>query len=188
MAKRTLAPSLPSDPSGRAGLPQPNPALKNLETLVGVWDMEIANARFLPNPTDTVRGQVSFEWIEDGDFLVMRQGQRAGGSPYAAWLFARDESADEYVALYCDDRRVSRMYRMRFTGGDWQLWREAAGFCQRFKGTVSKDGNTITASWEMSRDEGKTWEHDFDLRYRRRPRLEGPRRSRAPRLRGSRRS
>lgn len=169
---------------------RPNPTLKNLETLVGVWDMEIANARFLPNPTDTVQGQVSFEWIEGGDFLMMRQGKkRAGGPPYAAWLFARDESADDYVALYCDDRRVSRMYRMRFSGGDWQLWREAPGFFQRFTGAVSQDGNTITASWEVSRDDGKTWEHDFDLTYRRRQgRPKGRRRSHAPRRRRSRRS
>ncbi len=170
MAERTRALSSHSGANERAGLPQPNPTLKNLEPLVGAWDMEITNARFLPNPTDAVQGQVSFEWIEGGDFLVMRQGKRAGRSPYAAWFFARDESADDYVALYCDDRRVSRIYRMRFAGGDWQLWREAPGFRQRFKGTVSEDGNTITASWEMSRDDGKTWEHDFDLTYRRRPR------------------
>ena len=154
-------------------MPKPNPTLKDLETLVGVWDMEITNARFLPNPSATVQGQVSFEWIEGGDFLVMRQGKRAVGSPYAVWLFGRDESADDYVALYCDDRRVSRIYRMRFSGSEWQQWREAPGLFHRFKGTVSKDGSRITASWEVSSDDGKHWEHDFDLTYRRRRR--GPR-------------
>ena len=64
-------------------------------------------------------------------------------------------------------RRVSRVYHMRFRDGDWQLWREAPGFCQRFKGVISNDGKAIDAKWEMSRDDGKTWQHDFDLTYRR---------------------
>jgi len=40
---------------------QHNPALKHLEILVGDWEMEIANASFLPSPSDTAKGPVSFE-------------------------------------------------------------------------------------------------------------------------------
>src|SRR6266568_8416397 len=38
-----------------------NPALKPLEGLVGEWEMELSNASFLPRPSDTAKGPVSFE-------------------------------------------------------------------------------------------------------------------------------
>lgn len=48
--------------------PRSNPQLKDLEFLVGEWEMELSNAAFLPHPSDTVRRQVSFEWIENAPF------------------------------------------------------------------------------------------------------------------------
>jgi hypothetical protein len=156
-----------------------HPALKDLEVLVGVWDLEISHARFLPSPTSTVRLEASVEWTEGGDFLIMRQGHKTVGPPYATWVIGRDDSADNYTVLYADDRRVARVYHMRFRGGVWQQWREVPGFFQRFKGTVSKDGHTIAASWTLSRDDGKHWEHDFDLTYRRTARGPYPRNKRS---------
>jgi hypothetical protein len=37
-------------------------------------------------------------------------------------------------------------------------------FSQRFSGTLSDDGRTITGAWETAHD-GTTWEHDFNLTY-----------------------
>ena len=53
---------------------------------------------------------------------------------------------------------------MSYLEGVWKMWREAQGFQQRYEGTVSKNGQTITARWEKSFD-GSTWEHDFDVTY-----------------------
>jgi len=53
---------------------------------------------------------------------------------------------------------------MTFSGSVWKMWRQAPGFWQRFSGTLSDDGSSITAMWEKSPD-GSTWEHDFDLIY-----------------------
>jgi hypothetical protein len=39
-------------------------------------------------------------------------------------------------------------------------------FSQRFTGTFDDDGRRIRGRWEICRD-GSTWEHDFDLVYRR---------------------
>ncbi|MGA9097738.1 MAG: hypothetical protein WB392_02265 [Methanotrichaceae archaeon] len=55
---------------------------------------------------------------------------------------------------------------MRLSSGVWEMWRDFPGFSQRFEGTFSEDGNTITAHREMSSD-GSNWEHDFDLTYTR---------------------
>lgn len=142
-----------------------NPALKAIEFLAGEWVMELSNASFLPDPNTVVRGSVSFEWLEGGDFLVMRQGQR-GEAMWATWLIGRDEDSSNYTVLYIDNRRVSRVYEMNFEKGVWKIWRDAPGFSQRFVGEVSKDKKTIKAYWEKSTD-SKTWEHDFDMTYTR---------------------
>ncbi len=140
-----------------------NPALKHLELLVGDWEMELSNAAFLPDPSDTVKGPVSFEWVQDGAFLVMCMGDKP---PDAIWLISRDESTPDYTVLYYDARSVSRIYEMSFSERVWKMWMESPGFWQRYEGTVSTNGNTITAHWEKSSD-GTKWEHDFNITYTR---------------------
>ena len=156
----------PDSTPGQAAMPpvQPNPTLRPLDVLLGAWEMVLSNSSFLPHPSDTVKGQVSFEWSEDGAFLLMRMGNKPAGPPDALWLIARDESAPTYTVLYYDARRVSRVYAMSFSERVWKMWREAPGFWQRFEGAISENGQTITARWEKSPD-GAAWEHDFDVTY-----------------------
>ncbi len=142
----------------------PNPALKELEFLVGDWQMELTNASFLPHSSDTVTGHVSFAWVEGGAFLVMYMGEPPPGAPDAAWLISRDESAPTYLVFYYDQRKVSRVYEMSFSDGTWKMWRNTKDFSQRFEGQISEDGNSIRAHWEKSTG-GSLWEHDFDVTY-----------------------
>lgn len=144
---------------------QPNPALKPLEGLIGVWEMVLSNASFLPGSSVPVKGPpVSFSWGEDGAFLVWRMGDKALGPPQALWLIHRDEAVPTYTVLYYDARHVSRVYQMSFEEQVWKMWREAPGFWQRYEGRMSQDGQTITARWEKSSD-GRVWEQDFDVTY-----------------------
>jgi len=144
-----------------------NPALQELDTLVGDWITELSNAAFLPDPSATVRGQTSFAWAQEGAILVMRQGDKPPNPPAALWLIGRDETGEEYRVFYYDNRHVSRIYRMTFASRTWKMWREAPGFCQRFQCTMAEDCQSMSGFWEKSIDYGKTWEHDFDLTYRR---------------------
>jgi hypothetical protein len=140
--------------------PQQNPTLKQLDILVGDWEMELSQTSFLSHPSDTVKGQVSFEWVENGAFLRMRMGDNA------LWLISRDDSQPDYRVFYYDARRVSRIYEMSFSEQRWKMWRNSANFSQRYEGTISSDGDTITARWEKSGD-GLNWEHDFNVTYTR---------------------
>src|SRR5574337_428507 len=111
--------------------PNQNPALKPLALLVGDWEMELSNASFLPNPSDTVTGHISAEWVEDGAFLVIYMGNKPPSTPDAIWLISRDESTPNYTVLYYDSRKVSRVYAMSFSEGVWKMWRNSADFSQR---------------------------------------------------------
>lgn len=135
-----------------------NPSLSELQFLVGEWNMELSNAAFLPDPTQKVNGNVTFEVIENGALLVMRQ------SGAATWVIGRDEDQAEYDVLYFDDRKVSRVYKMSFAKNVWKMWRNSPNFSQRFEGVVSEDGRAVKAYWEKSAD-GKQWEHDFDMLF-----------------------
>jgi hypothetical protein len=55
-----------------------SPTRKDLDTLAGEWQVELS---FPANPPRTVLGHVSFEWLEDGAFLVMRSGNKSSGPP-----------------------------------------------------------------------------------------------------------
>lgn len=98
-----------------------NPALADLEPLVGRRRMELYNAAFLPDPDGRATGSIEIGWIEDGSALRMRQGN-AENPPAAVWIVGRDDSEHSYSVLYADDRGVSRVHRMSFEDGHWQMW------------------------------------------------------------------
>lgn len=59
---------------------------------------------------------------------------------------------------------------MTIEDGTWRLWRDEPDlsplhFQQRYTGTFSDDGQAIEGAWEINHD-GSTWEHDFELGYR----------------------
>jgi len=111
----------------------PNPALANFQPLVGRWAVEIIwsedTHRLVGGPA-SLKGLAGFEWCEYGRFLRHTIG--AEGAPPARWMIGRDETSDEFTALYADSRGVSRVYAMSLAGDVWKIWRSASGFHQRF--------------------------------------------------------
>ena len=50
-------------------LPQPDPALKRLDRLVGRWSME---GHLVGSDEMNIRGETEFRWLPGGFFLVQR--------------------------------------------------------------------------------------------------------------------
>jgi hypothetical protein len=146
--------------------PEHNPALDDIQVLIGEWDMTLFQTAFLPSPSDSVTGRASFRWVEEGGYVEMRQIAQDSGAPWAIWLIGRDESTGRYEVLYFDGRGSSRIYEMSFAEGTWRLWRDAPGFLQRFEGKVNEAGDTIEGQWENSSD-GRDWALDFKMTYSR---------------------
>ena len=141
--------------------------LDRLEPFVGEWDLDVS----LPSP-DEVRARAVFEWALDGRFLVQRVEISIPEAPNSIALMGADPGGDAFTQHYYDSRGVIRLYAMTFEDGVWTLQRDSPDFSeldffQRYTGTFSVDGDTIDGHWEISHDEGATWEHDFDLAYRR---------------------
>ena len=136
--------------------------------MIGDWSIELSNASFLPDPKQKISFSVSYEWKADGSVIAVQQGSAEAEPPQlATWIIGRDEDSDNYTVLYADNRGVSRVYQMSYQNNTWKLWRNNPKFSQRFEGKVSKNKKTIEAKWGKSTDGGKTWEHDFNLKYER---------------------
>jgi hypothetical protein len=146
----------------------PSPALAALDLFVGEWSM---TARFEHLPPVDGEARVVFEWLPGEQFLIERWMVPIPEAPDGIAIIGLDPSAEgRFLQHYFDSRGVARIYKMTLDSNVWTLWRDEADFSpldflQRYTGTVSDDGQTITGSWEICHD-GTTWEHDFDLSYR----------------------
>jgi hypothetical protein len=126
--------------------------------------MELHGAAFLPTADTRVSGSIDIDWIQGGAAVAMRQGD-SEHPPAAVWIIGRDDTEDEYVALYSDDRGVSRVYRMSIDAGQWKIWRDTPEFSQRFRAELEPDGLGVRGRWEKSTDRGANWQHDFNIDY-----------------------
>jgi ketosteroid isomerase-like protein len=143
--------------------PTPDPVVARLEPLVGRWRIDAA----VPiDPTAPAGGEVEFAWLGEQAFVVQHWHTAAPGFPDGEAIIGPAVGGDEFVQHYFDSRGVERVYGMSLRDGEWRLWRDAPEFSQRFTGTLSADGTTITGAWEMATD-GETFEHDFGLVYTR---------------------
>ena len=129
-----------------------------LEPLIGEWVVEGAHP---VDPSMTVRGHAVFEWVDGRRFLVQRWTIEHPDFPNGIAILGEGESG--LAQHYFDSRGVARVYAMSVTDETWELSRESPEFSQRFIGTFSEDGSTITGRWEKL--DGSNWELDFHLTY-----------------------
>ena len=143
--------------------PTADQALRELEPLVGEWTFEATWPSGEPWPGG---GSVTFEWLASGAHLLQRGTAELPEAPDNVSIIGCDAANGTYVQLYSDERGVCRVYEMSIGNGEWKLWRDGEPFSQRFTGTFSDDGNTITGRWEIAED-GINYRTDFELVLRR---------------------
>lgn len=139
--------------------------MQGWQRFIGSWQTEGAHPLL---PGEAIRGTSSFEWLDGRRFVVWRSHYDHPQIPDAIAIVGVTDG--ELSVHYFDQRGVHRVYAASLDQGTWRYWRDAAApdFSQRFTGTFSDDGNTITGRGQLSRD-GSTWEDDLALDYRRLP-------------------
>ena len=150
-------------------------ALARLDVFAGEWIVEVRfpSAEPVPSiaPDKGPQARSRFEWALNGQFLLQRTEIPIPEAPDSLTIISVDPETGAYTQHYYDSRGVVRLYAMTLANGVWTLTRESADFSplnfwQRFTGTFSPDGNTISGAWEKCFT-GAGWEHDFALTYRR---------------------
>jgi hypothetical protein len=146
-----------------------NDAMRRLESMAGQWDVTLTHAWFLDSLETEIHGTAPIEWYADA-FLLLRgsfpgRSAEEGGSAWAM-AFSHNDPRDAFLALYGDDRGVSRVFDMTFADGEWTLLREDPDFHQRIVMRLGADRIDMRA--EASDDEGATWRKDLDYVFVRR--------------------
>ena len=149
-----------------------HPVLEHMDALVGEWETE-ATHRLLPGTV--VRGHSTFEWLEGGHFLIWRARNEHPDFPDSISILGAEDPEDPDASADSergctlrsfDSRGISRLHGLDAEPGVWRFWRDWPGFSQRFTGTISADGTTITGVAELCQD-GTTWVEDLHISYRR---------------------
>ena len=122
---------------------QPNPDLKSLDRLVGTWNVSGPD----------IHGQVRFEWMEGGFFLLqhvdfVHGGNHIKGLEIIGHLqpFGAEPSA-EIWSRYYDTMGSTFDYVYELEGDTLTIWGGEKGSPAYYKGTFSNDGNTNSGGW-----------------------------------------
>ena len=128
--------------------------------LVGEWSIEATHPAL---PDTDIRGQVTFEWLEDQRFLIQRSHYEHPEIPDAVVVSGIVDGTPSMH--YFDSRGVHRVFALEITRDTWRFWNDTPGFAQRFIGTLGH--GVIEGRAELSRDDGATWALDLAITYRR---------------------
>jgi hypothetical protein len=122
--------------------PQPNPDLRDLDRLVGTWQV-----------SGGAKGESTYEWMEGEFFLVQRldleqHGMRVKGLEIIGHErpFGADPSADIRSRFY-DNMGNTLDYVYELEGDILTIWGGEKGSPAYYRGTFSEDGRTITGEW-----------------------------------------
>jgi hypothetical protein len=121
---------------------KPNPDMEGLNKLVGTW-----------NVTGGAQGQVTYEWMEGGFFLLQhvdleQEGQRLKGieiigheQPFGA------PPSDDIKSRYYDTMGNTLDYVYEVQGNTLTIWGGERGSPAYYKGQFSDDGTTCSGAW-----------------------------------------
>ena len=123
---------------------QPNPDLKSLDRLVGTWNVSGPD----------IHGQVRFEWMEGGFFLIQRVDFVHGENKIRGieiigheFTFGSEPSQDIKSRFYSFLDGMTLDYVYEIEGDTLTIWGGERGSPAYYKGQFSKDGNTLSGRW-----------------------------------------
>jgi hypothetical protein len=123
--------------------PKPNPDLGTLEKLIGTWKQ-----------SGGIQGEITYEWMESGFFLVQRVDLEHDGHPIRGieiighlQAFGEEPSQDIKSRFYSFLDGMTLDYVYEIVGDTLTIWGGERGSPAYYKGQFSKDGNTLTGGW-----------------------------------------
>jgi hypothetical protein len=113
-----------------------------------------------------VRGRATSEWLEGGRFLIQRAVNEHPDFPDSLSVIGVMEGENDLSVQYFDSRGVHRAYGIAFDGRELSMERNAPGFAQRARATLSDEGSTLAGVWQLNEDD-RGYRDDLAFTYRR---------------------
>ncbi|WP_410507442.1 DUF1579 family protein [Methanosarcina hadiensis] len=125
--------------------PEPHPALRLLEGLVGTWSI---SGRTLDSKTDNVSALTVFKWLPGEFFLKQNfEADFMGMKIQSLELIYYNPENDTYPSLvYSNLAGIPIPYRYDVRGKDVIITTDLAGGA-KMTGKISEDGNTFSGGW-----------------------------------------
>jgi hypothetical protein len=121
---------------------EPSPAMKRLDRLVGTWQV-----------SGGTQGQVRYEWMEGGFFLLQHVDMESDGQPIKGMEVIGhvqrfgEAPSEDIKSRYYGGAGETFDYVYEMEGDTLTIWGGEKGSPAYFKGTFSADGNTLTGEW-----------------------------------------
>jgi hypothetical protein len=129
-------------------LPQPDPALKRLDRLVGRWSME---GHLVGSDETNIRGETTFRWLPGGFFLEQRaQIDFMGTQIEALELIGYDPETETFPStVYSNFAPTPLPYKWDLQGDDVTITVAYSSLDATFTGSWREDG-TFSGGWRPS--------------------------------------
>jgi hypothetical protein len=124
-------------------LPQPDPALKRLEPLVGTWDIK---GRTLDSDVDNLSGRTTFEWIPGGFFLQQRFNMKFMGIEIRSLEFIGYDPSTEAFSSLVFSNLAGMPIPYKWDLREKVLTISMEGMAN-FRGEFGEDGNSFSGGW-----------------------------------------
>ena len=123
-----------------------------LHLLAGTWRTEGQIVGVAPGPATTLAAVDRYEWVPGlnllAHYVAGHIGRKSVGS-FEIWSYVRARRA--YASTSFDENGVPSTFRGVLRGRQWTI----RGRMQRFHGTFSEDGLTLSGTWDQK--SGRTW-------------------------------
>ncbi len=122
--------------------PEPDPDLKGLDRLVGTWEV-----------SGGAQGQVSYEWMEGGFFLIQHVDlEQHGHKIKGIEVIGHErqfgaEPSEEITSRFYASTGDTLDYVYELEGDTLTIWGGEKGSPAYYRGTFSDDGDTLTGAW-----------------------------------------
>ena len=123
-------------------LPEPGPMLKSLDRLVGTWKI-----------TGGAQGEVAYEWMEGGYFLIQRVDLEQNGMKIKGMEIIGHERrfgegpSEEIKSRFYDNMGDTFDYVYELNGHSLTIWAGERGSLAFYQGEFSDDGNILSGGW-----------------------------------------
>jgi hypothetical protein len=115
-------------------------ALRSLDRLVGTWTV---------SGPDELCGEVRYEWMEGGGFLVQHVDLRSAGEhTRGVEYIGYDEASGELRSHFFGAGGEILEYTYRIEGDLLSIWFGGTDSPARFEGRFSADGGTNSGAWQ----------------------------------------
>jgi hypothetical protein len=147
------------------GLPQPHPALKRLDRLVGRWSME---GHLVGSDENNIRGETSFRWLPGGFFLEQRVHiDFVGLQIDSLELIGYDPETDGFPStVYSNFSPEPLPYRWDVQGEKVTITVSYGPLDSTFTGSWREDG-TFSGGWRPNPGADETVNVPYDIGGRR---------------------